>query len=114
MLHRILIHLAGNPQDVVVPVEGVAGGGTSYGWNDGGTHDLSHFKGSIEPTEIPTKDLVHVWFMPSTANIGTQDMPRHVEPVSIFILYSYSSADNLMAYYLKFVPHDICIISCFL
>jgi len=83
-----LLHPGNLPQEVVVPpVEGVAGGGTSYGWNDGGTHDLIHLKGPIDPTEIPTRDLVHVWCMPSTANIGAQEMPRHLEPVSIFILY---------------------------
>ncbi|RHN70991.1 hypothetical protein MtrunA17_Chr3g0141451 [Medicago truncatula] len=76
---------SGNPpQEVVVPpVEGVAGGGTSYGWNDGGTHDLIHLKGPIDPTEIPTRDLVHVWCMPSTANIGAQEMPRHLEPINL-------------------------------
>lgn len=97
---------------VVPPVEGVAGGGTSYGWNDGDAHDLNHLKGPIDPTEIPTKDLVHVWSMPSTANVGFQEMPRHFEPVSFFISYFYfcSSKDGLMAYYLKFVH----MISCFL
>ncbi|KAL3022773.1 hypothetical protein AAZX31_04G032700 [Glycine max] len=74
---------SGNPQDVVVPpVEGVAGGGTAYGWNDGGTHGLN-VKGPIDPTEIPTKDLVHVWCMPNTANVGPQDMPRHLEPINL-------------------------------
>ncbi|RZC14811.1 hypothetical protein D0Y65_008644 [Glycine soja] len=77
------MQLAGNPQDVVVPpVEGVAGGGTAYGWNDGGTHGLN-VKGPIDPTEIPTKDLVHVWCMPNTANVGPQDMPRHLEPINL-------------------------------
>ncbi|XP_058785328.1 uncharacterized protein LOC131660173 isoform X3 [Vicia villosa] len=75
---------SGNPQDVVVPpVEGVAGGGTSYGWNDGDAHDLNHLKGPIDPTEIPTKDLVHVWSMPSTTNVGFQEMPRHFEPINL-------------------------------
>lgn len=98
------MQLAGNPQDVVVPpVEGVAGGGTAYGWNDGGTHGLN-VKGPIDPTGIPTRDLVHVWCMPSTANVGPQDMPRHLEPVSTFVvshcggLYSYSSSSNLMVF----------------
>lgn len=87
MLHHVLMHLTGIPQDVIVPpVEGVAGGGTSYGWNDGGTHDLNPLKGPIDPTEIPTKDLVHVWCLPSTTNAGPQEMPRHLEPVSIFYL----------------------------
>lgn len=79
--------LAGNHQDVVVPpIEGVAGGGTAYGWNDGSTQGLSLHKGSVDPTEIPTRDIVHVWSMPSTANVGSQDMPRNLEPVSIIIL----------------------------
>ncbi|XP_054797885.1 uncharacterized protein LOC129302962 [Prosopis cineraria] len=75
---------SGNPQEVTVPpVEGVAGGGTAYGWNDGGTQGLSIHKGSIDPTEIPTRDMVYVWSMPSTANVGSQDMPRHLEPVNL-------------------------------
>ncbi|KAI9113188.1 hypothetical protein K1719_015713 [Acacia pycnantha] len=75
---------SGNPQDVTVPpVEGVAGGGTAYGWNDGGTQGLSLRKGSIDPTEIPTRDIVNVWSMPSTANVGSQDMPRQLEPINL-------------------------------
>ncbi|XP_012073311.1 uncharacterized protein LOC105634954 isoform X2 [Jatropha curcas] len=74
----------GNPQDVVVPpVEGVAGGGTAYGWNDGGLHGSNPLRGSIDPSEVPTADLVHVWCMPSTANVGSQEMPRHLEPVNL-------------------------------
>ena len=65
------------------PVEGVAGGGTAYGWNDGGLHNLNPLKGSIDPTEVPTAELVHVWCMPNTTNVGPQEMPRHLEPVSI-------------------------------
>ncbi|KAK8465329.1 hypothetical protein PHAVU_009G056900 [Phaseolus vulgaris] len=77
------MHLAGNSQDVVVPpVEGVAGGGTAYGWNDGGTLGLN-VKGPVDPTEIPTRDLVHVWCMPNTANVGPQDMARHLEPINL-------------------------------
>ncbi|KAJ6973663.1 hypothetical protein NC653_033870, partial [Populus alba x Populus x berolinensis] len=44
-----------NPQGIVVPpVEGVAGGGTAYGWNDGGGVHLSNSspRGSIDPSEI--------------------------------------------------------------
>ncbi|KAL1309480.1 uncharacterized protein LOC107610139 [Arachis ipaensis] len=74
---------SGNSQEAVPPVEGVAGGGTAYGWNDGGTAGLSNLKGAIDPTEIPTKDLVNVWCMPSTANVGPQDMPRHLEPTNL-------------------------------
>ncbi|KAG9440935.1 hypothetical protein H6P81_021100 [Aristolochia fimbriata] len=70
---------------VVPPVEGVAGGGTGYGWNDGSLPSSSSLNGvsDIDPTKIPTSDLVHVWFMPSTVNIGQQEMPRHLEPVSL-------------------------------
>lgn len=76
--------LAGNPQDTVVPpVEGVAGGGTAYGWNDNCSQSSGPLNGSINPTEIPTADLVHVWCMPSTANVGPQEVPRPLEPVSI-------------------------------
>ncbi|KAL0017212.1 hypothetical protein SO802_004281 [Lithocarpus litseifolius] len=74
-----------NSQDVVVPpVEGVAGGGTAYGWSDdGGLHGSNPLKGSIDPTEVQTADLVHVWFMPSTMNVGPQEMPRHLEPINL-------------------------------
>ncbi|KAJ4701901.1 Alpha-1,6-mannosyl-glycoprotein 2-beta-N-acetylglucosaminyltransferase [Melia azedarach] len=71
-----------NPQGTVVPpVEGVAGGGTAYGWNDGGSS--CSLKGSIDLTEVPAADLVHVWCMPSTANVGPQEMPRHLEPINL-------------------------------
>ncbi|XVE56016.1 hypothetical protein DITRI_Ditri03aG0203300 [Diplodiscus trichospermus] len=74
----------GNPQDrVVPPVEGVAGGGTAYGWNDGGVHVSNPLKGTIDPTEVPTADLVHVWCLPSTANIGPQEVPRNLESISL-------------------------------
>ncbi|KAE8731359.1 RNA-directed DNA polymerase-like protein [Hibiscus syriacus] len=58
----------------VPPVEGVAGGGTAYGWNDGGLHVSSEIKGSIDPTEVQNADLVHVWCLPSTANVGPQEI----------------------------------------
>ncbi|XP_017981817.1 PREDICTED: uncharacterized protein LOC18591355 [Theobroma cacao] len=74
----------GNPQDMVVPpVEGVAGGGTAYGWNDSGLHVSNPLKGSIDPSEVPTADLIHVWCLPSTANIGPQEVPRNLEPISL-------------------------------
>ncbi|KAH9692888.1 DUF4091 domain-containing protein [Citrus sinensis] len=74
----------GNPQDSVVPpVEGVAGGGTAYGWNDNCSQSSGPLNGSINPTEIPTADLVHVWCMPSTANVGPQEMPRPLEPINL-------------------------------
>ncbi|XP_044475893.1 uncharacterized protein LOC123203554 isoform X2 [Mangifera indica] len=65
---------------VVPPVEGVAGGGTAYGWNDEGSDPL---RGSINPTEVPTGDLVHVWCLPSTVNVGPQEMPRLLEPINL-------------------------------
>lgn len=74
----------GNQQDTgVPPVEGVAGGGTAYGWNDGGLHVSKPMKGSIDPTEVPTADLVHVWCLPSTANVGPQEVPRNLEPINL-------------------------------
>lgn len=73
-----------NPQGTVVPpVEGVAGGGTAYGWNDNALQGSGPLNGSINPTEIPTADLVHVWCMPSTANVGPQEMPRPLEPINL-------------------------------
>ncbi|XP_022768925.1 uncharacterized protein LOC111312686 isoform X5 [Durio zibethinus] len=75
---------AGNLLDMVVPpVEGVAGGGTAYGWNDGGFHVSNPLKGSIDPTEVLTADLVHVWCLPSTANVGPQEVPRNLEPINL-------------------------------
>ncbi|CAN0905811.1 hypothetical protein LINGRAHAP2_LOCUS23879 [Linum grandiflorum] len=75
---------AGNPQDVVVPpVEGVAGGGTAYGWNEGGVDSSSLLNGSIDPSVVPTADLAHVWCMPNSANVGPQDMPRNLEPLEM-------------------------------
>ncbi|XP_022768922.1 uncharacterized protein LOC111312686 isoform X2 [Durio zibethinus] len=74
----------GNLLDMVVPpVEGVAGGGTAYGWNDGGFHVSNPLKGSIDPTEVLTADLVHVWCLPSTANVGPQEVPRNLEPINL-------------------------------
>ncbi|XP_022768923.1 uncharacterized protein LOC111312686 isoform X3 [Durio zibethinus] len=72
-----------NPDMVVPPVEGVAGGGTAYGWNDGGFHVSNPLKGSIDPTEVLTADLVHVWCLPSTANVGPQEVPRNLEPINL-------------------------------
>uniref|UniRef100_A0A803NMZ1 Glycoside hydrolase 123 catalytic domain-containing protein n=1 Tax=Cannabis sativa TaxID=3483 RepID=A0A803NMZ1_CANSA len=75
---------SGNLQDILVPpVEGVAGGGTAYGWDDGGLRNLSPLKGSIDPSEVPTTDLVHVWCLPNTTNVGPQEMPRHLEPINL-------------------------------
>ncbi|KAK1395658.1 Alpha-1,6-mannosyl-glycoprotein 2-beta-N-acetylglucosaminyltransferase [Heracleum sosnowskyi] len=70
-------------QDMMVPpVEGVAGGGTAYGWDDG-LHDPGLLRGTIDPTKVPSAELMHVWCMPSTANVGLQDMPRQMEPISL-------------------------------
>lgn len=75
---------AGNPQDVVVPpVEGVAGGGTAYGWNDGSLPCSTRLRESTDPREVPTEDLVHVWCLPNTANVGAQEMPRSLEPINL-------------------------------
>lgn len=65
------------------PVEGVAGGGTAYGWGHNGVQDSSRFKGPVDPTKVPASDLVHVWCMPSSANVGPQDLPRPLEPISL-------------------------------
>ncbi|KAL4559460.1 hypothetical protein LXL04_031598 [Taraxacum kok-saghyz] len=74
-----------SPQDMVPPIEGVAGGGTAYGWGDGSlqVQDPSFLRGTIDPTRVPSSELVHVWCMPSTANVGPQEMPRNLEPVSL-------------------------------
>lgn len=88
------------------PVEGVAGGGTAYGWNDGVLHDANPLKGSIDPTKVPTSDLVHVWCMPSTANVGLQEMPRHLEPVSIVVMY-YVLCFHVTTFLLSVVFHLI-------
>lgn len=71
------------PEVMVPPVEGVAGGGTAYGWGDSGIHDSSTLRGTIDPAKVPSTDLVHVWCMPSTATVGPHDMPRPLEPVSL-------------------------------
>ncbi|XP_077233285.1 alpha-1,6-mannosyl-glycoprotein 2-beta-N-acetylglucosaminyltransferase isoform X2 [Tasmannia lanceolata] len=76
----------GNPQDIIVlPVEGVAGGGTGYGWNDGSFHCSNSISGVVDPTKVPSADLLHVWCMPSTANVGQQEMPRSLEPISLLV-----------------------------
>ncbi|OVA04540.1 protein of unknown function DUF4091 [Macleaya cordata] len=72
-----------NSQEVIVPpVEGVAGGGTAYGWNDGGFHS-NPIRGTVDPTKVPSADLLHVWCMPSTSNVGQQEMPRSLEPITL-------------------------------
>ncbi|MCL7043539.1 hypothetical protein MKW94_022837 [Papaver nudicaule] len=73
----------GNTQvDDVPPVEGVAGGGTAYGWNDGGFHS-NPIRGTVDPTKVPSSELLHVWCMPSTSNVGQQEMPRSLECINL-------------------------------
>lgn len=74
----------GSTQNFVVPpVEGVAGGGTGYGWSDGVSQESVPFTGEVDPRKVPTADLLHVWCMPSTANVGQQEMPRPLENISL-------------------------------
>lgn len=79
-----MIFAGSHPEVIVPPVEGVAGGGTAYGWSESGPNLL---KGSIDPLKVHSSELLHVWCMPSTANVGPQDMPRTLEPVSLIELY---------------------------
>ncbi|KAL5199185.1 hypothetical protein ABZP36_002697 [Zizania latifolia] len=67
----------------VPPVEGVAGGGTSYGWVDGGLQGSSLGNAAIDPTKVQSADLLHVWSMPSTANVSQQEAPRPLEHVNL-------------------------------
>lgn len=74
----------GDTQNIVVPpLEGVSGGGTGYGWSDGVFQESVSFTGEVDPRKIPTADLLHVWCMPSTANVGQQEMPRPLENISL-------------------------------
>lgn len=77
------MYLTESPQEMVPPIEGVAGGGTAYGWSDGSLQDPTLLRGPIDPSRIPSSELVHVWHMPSTANVGPQETPRPLEHVSI-------------------------------
>ncbi|KAK4348736.1 hypothetical protein RND71_031491 [Anisodus tanguticus] len=70
-------------ETVVPPVEGVAGGGTAYGWSDTGVNDPRPLRGAIDPTKISSLELMNVWCMPNSANVGPQDMPRELEPISL-------------------------------
>ncbi|KAJ3673132.1 hypothetical protein LUZ60_006506 [Juncus effusus] len=70
----------------IPPVEGVAGGGTGYGWVQPGNEIISNNKlnsGFIEPSKVHSNDLLHVWCLPSTANVGPQESPQPLEPVSL-------------------------------
>lgn len=74
----------GNQVGVVMPpVEGLAGGGTAYGWSDDGLQDSILDTGEVDPTKVPAADMLHVWCMPSTANVGQQEMPRPLEKISL-------------------------------
>ncbi|KAG6434627.1 hypothetical protein SASPL_106265 [Salvia splendens] len=70
----------GHPEAMVPPVEGVAGGGTAYGWGESGIQDSNLLRTSIDPLKVHSSELIHAWCMPSTANVGPQDMPRTLEP----------------------------------
>ncbi|KAL3845227.1 hypothetical protein ACJIZ3_002630 [Penstemon smallii] len=72
-----------NHEVMVPPVEGVAGGGTAYGWSESGVQDPNLLRGSINPLKIHSSELVHVWWMPNSANVGPQDMPRTWEQISL-------------------------------
>ncbi|GAB2291308.1 hypothetical protein Dimus_025566 [Dionaea muscipula] len=74
---------SGNPEVIVPPVEGVAGGGTAYGWGDGGFHTSTQLRGLIDPSKVPSATLLHVWCMPNTANVGAQEVPRQLEQVNL-------------------------------
>ncbi|PIN06974.1 hypothetical protein CDL12_20462 [Handroanthus impetiginosus] len=75
---------SGNHQDgTVPPVEGIAGGGTAYGWSESGVRDPNILRDSIDPLKVHSSELVHVWCMPNSANVGPQDMPRTLEPISL-------------------------------
>ncbi|KMZ58057.1 hypothetical protein ZOSMA_7G00860 [Zostera marina] len=76
-------NLEGNQHSGAPPVEGVGGGGTSYGWSDGGCQLPASFSGVIDPSRIPSSDLVHVWHMPSTENVGNQGIPQQFEHISL-------------------------------
>ena len=65
------------------PVEGVGGGGTGYGWNDGTPMSTTVLTAQIDVSRHPTVDLLHVWCMPNTAIIGHQEPPRPLEQVSL-------------------------------
>ncbi|KAL5704531.1 hypothetical protein ACHQM5_022943 [Ranunculus cassubicifolius] len=75
----------GQQNIVMPPVEGVAGGGTGYGWNDSESHCSTSLRGNIDPTKEQSADLVHVWCMPSTANVGQQESPRPLEPINLLV-----------------------------
>ena len=72
-----------NVDFVAPPLEGVGGGGTGYGWNDGAQPGATILATDVDVSRHPTSDLVHVWCMPSTAIIGHQEPPRPLEQVGM-------------------------------
>ncbi|KAG6437983.1 hypothetical protein SASPL_102914 [Salvia splendens] len=93
----------GHPEAMVPPVEGVAGGGTAYGWGESGIQDPNLLRTSIDPLKVHSSELVHTWCMPSTANVGPQDMPRTLEPVSLNELYLLELRVNCCSPFVVFV-----------
>ncbi|KAJ7531124.1 hypothetical protein O6H91_14G033100 [Diphasiastrum complanatum] len=67
------------------PVEGVAGGGTGYGWNDASFKNARLLSRVVDVSRQPTSDLLHVWCMPSTATLGHQEPPRPLEQISLLV-----------------------------
>jgi len=49
---------------------------------DGGLRGTNLGAGVIDPTKVHSEDLLHVWSMPSTANVSQQEVPRPLEKVS--------------------------------
>lgn len=85
---------------MTVPVEGVAGGGTAYGFNDGGLN-AEPLKQSLDPAQVPTADLVNVWCMPNSINVGSQETPRPLEPVSVLFHAFVSAVCSVMCFLLE-------------
>ena len=85
----------GKTQEISVPpVEGIAGGGTSYGWVNGGLQGSSLGTSVIDPTKVHSTDILHVWSMPSTANVSQQEAPRPLEHVSCILFYQHCWKDQ--------------------
>lgn len=49
---------------------------------DGGLRGTNLGAGVIDPTNVHSDNLLHVWSMPSTANVSQQEAPRPLEKVS--------------------------------
>lgn len=98
-----MVNVGGHPEAMVPPVEGVAGGGTAYGWGESGIQDPNLLRTSIDPLKVHSSELIHAWCMPSTANVGPQDMPRTLEPVSLNELYLLELTINCCSPFVVFV-----------